>query len=86
MPLDIMNVAVLNAYSVAYERETAIMPLEKQAAESLKVDFLEWSGGFPPDSEQQIFVYVEYAAPNNVDEADVLSLLRTWMNEAATQP
>ena len=50
-------------------------------AESIKSDFLEWSGGFPPESEDQITVYVDYADPSGQGTEDVRRTLRAWMND-----
>jgi hypothetical protein len=48
----------------------------------IKRDFEEWSGGFPPESPEQIQVYVDAARPGDTDEDAVRSILRTWMNQA----
>ena len=53
--------------------------ITKQQIESLKRDFLEWSGGFEPDSEHQITVYVDYARDSRLDRAEVRELLEDWM-------
>ncbi|HET6248169.1 MAG TPA: hypothetical protein VFE47_10770 [Tepidisphaeraceae bacterium] len=47
--------------------------------ESLKAHFLEWSGGFEPESEHQITVYVDYAANCNLDRDDVRRILEEWL-------
>lgn len=46
----------------------------------LKQHFRAWSGGFPPESECQITVYIEYAMQNGFDADDVREALREWMN------
>jgi len=46
---------------------------------AIRADFETWSGGFPPESEQQIFVYVTTALSKNWDDNMVLELLRSWM-------
>lgn len=43
--------------------------------------FLEWSGGFPPDSEEEIFIYVHHAMLTDADERETTWLLRDWMIE-----
>lgn len=48
-------------------------------AEAVKQDFLSWTGGFPPDSEEQIFAYVETSRPNEADYEEARQLLRAWM-------
>jgi len=53
--------------------------VQEQLARAIEQDFLEWSGGFPPDSEEQIFVYVETSSPIDTDSQEVSELLRTWM-------
>jgi hypothetical protein len=56
--------------------------MDTKTAQAVKEDFLAWSGGFPPDSEQQIFVYIEYAHGANTDDVyDVRTMLRNWMQE-----
>ena len=46
----------------------------------IRAHFESWSGGFPPDSEMEIFVYVEYA--REVKDADLArTFLRAWMAE-----
>ena len=52
------------------------MPL---TIDQLEQDFLAWSGGFPPDSEQQIYVYLETALPYQADEQEARDALRNWM-------
>jgi hypothetical protein len=46
----------------------------------IKEDFLAWSGGFPPDSEDQIFLYVEFASPQSIDQRDARAFLLDWMD------
>jgi hypothetical protein len=55
--------------------------MDKDASETIKLDFLAWTGGFPPDSEEQIFAYVETSRPNETDYQEVRQLLRAWMYE-----
>ena len=47
--------------------------------ERVKRHFLEWSGGFEPDSEHQITVYVDYARDARLDREEVRQLLEDWM-------
>jgi hypothetical protein len=54
------------------ERNTALV----------KADFLNWSGGFYPESENQIIVYIDYAMAVAVPEVDACRVLSSWMNEA----
>lgn len=55
--------------------------MESQAATAIREDFLTWSGGFPPESDQQIWVYVEAARPSDTEAAEVTRLLLDWMAE-----
>lgn len=55
----------------------------QQAGEAIRADFLEWSGGFPPDSAEQVTVYVDYAAPGDAEPAFVREVLMAWMREEA---
>lgn len=54
--------------------------ITEKLVRKVKEDFLEWSGGDPPESEMQIFVYVEYARTIEDEEA-VRAILRDWDNE-----
>lgn len=54
--------------------------------EELKEDFMRWSGGFPPDSTQQIFTYVELAASIDLDPNQVWIALLDWMAKAEFEP
>ncbi len=49
--------------------------------DKLREDFLDWSGGFPPESEQQIDVYVEHRSPVDMDNAEVTQILTDWLKE-----
>jgi hypothetical protein len=53
--------------------------MDAKTARDVIEDFRTWSGGFPPDSEQEIFVYVEYARDERLDAVEVTRLLRDWM-------
>jgi hypothetical protein len=55
--------------------------METQAAKAIREDFLTWSGGFPPESDQQIWVYVEAARPSDTPAEEVTRLLLDWMAE-----
>jgi hypothetical protein len=52
-------------------------------ADVIRSDFLEWSGGFPPESTYEVYVYVELARPRHMNEDDVREFLLGWMNEGA---
>jgi len=49
--------------------------------QQIEPDFLQWSSGSPPDSEEQIATYVNAARPTDTDPDQVTSLLRIWMAE-----
>ncbi len=51
----------------------------KSAETKLRDDFEEWSGGFPPESDRQIFVFVEYAMSTEFGDQFVRDYLREWM-------
>ncbi len=50
-------------------------------SDSIREDFLVWSGGFPPESDAQITVFVETAIPADADPDVVRQILAAWMNE-----
>ena len=50
-------------------------------SDSVREDFLTWSGGFPPESDAQIAVFVEAAIPADADPEVVRQFLAAWMNE-----
>jgi len=50
-------------------------------SDSVREDFLTWSGGFPPESDAQIAVFVETAIPSDADPEVVRQFLAAWMNE-----
>ncbi|MDZ4780477.1 MAG: hypothetical protein SGJ19_09520 [Planctomycetia bacterium] len=53
--------------------------MTEQQATDIRNDYLSWSGGWPPDSEESIFVYVETSVPVGHDDREVIALLRQWM-------
>ena len=55
--------------------------MDERTAKAIRADFLAWSGGFPPDSDDQITVYVDYAAHTDWDSNEVRRLLEDWMQE-----
>ncbi len=56
--------------------------MDMNTARTVREDFMTWSGGCPPDSEQEIFVYMEYVHGSDADDADaVREILRDWMEE-----
>jgi hypothetical protein len=55
--------------------------MDAETVKAVIADFETWSGGFPPDSSQEIFVYVEYARDLRLDPNEVTKVLRDWMAE-----
>lgn len=53
--------------------------MNTQMTNDIKEDFEVWSGGFPPESEYQIWAYIETALPNENDDEDIRRILREWM-------
>jgi hypothetical protein len=52
--------------------------------QSLKSDFLEWTGGFEPETEDDIAAYVNTSMPLDLDPAEARDALREWMQAATT--
>jgi hypothetical protein len=52
--------------------------------QSLKADFLEWTGGFDPESEEDISAYVETSMPFDLDPNAACAALREWMRETGS--
>ena len=46
--------------------------------ESLKADFLEWTGGFEPETDGDIATYVGASMPFDFDAAEAAEVLRRW--------
>ncbi len=53
--------------------------MNEQTANTIKAEFLEWSGGFTPESDYQITVYIDYALSVENDPEPARKLLREWM-------
>lgn len=47
--------------------------MDSQMANTIKQDFLAWSGGFPPESDDQIYVYIETAKRPEIDDEELCS-------------
>ena len=54
-----------------------------QTAAEIRTDFLEWSGGFSPESGHQITVYVDYTLSAAADPTFARRVLEAWMQEDA---
>ncbi|MCC7292627.1 MAG: hypothetical protein IT449_11260 [Phycisphaerales bacterium] len=48
---------------------------------SLTRDFLDWSGGFAPESLHQLTVYLDYALDPSLEREDARDYLIAWMND-----
>jgi len=53
--------------------------------QSLKADFLEWTGGFEPESEEDISTYVDASMPFAIDATEAIEALRAWMREVSVR-
>jgi hypothetical protein len=53
--------------------------MDPKTTEFVKADFLSWSGGFPPESDYQITVYIDYVGPVGTDPDEVREFLTDWM-------
>ncbi len=58
------------------------MPMQSQQ-ESIRQDYELWSGGFPPETEDAIFLYLEYACPKDCPQDEVRAILYAWAAEAS---
>jgi hypothetical protein len=55
--------------------------MDESKTKAIREDFETWSGGFPPESDEQITVYIDYASSKDWDDDEVRELLRAWMDE-----
>jgi hypothetical protein len=55
--------------------------MDLQTTKAIQDGFLVWSGGFPPESDQQIFIYVEYALRHDINAIEASNMLKNWMLE-----
>jgi hypothetical protein len=62
--------------------------MDERIAREIRESFLEWSGGFPPDSKEQVYVYVDAVGQPEVSDADLWIVLQEWMasNDIAQGP
>ena len=56
--------------------------MRQSMIDDLKDDYLQWTGGFTPDTDNEISVYLESARPADTDPGEARSILRRWMNDA----
>jgi hypothetical protein len=52
--------------------------------DALKQDYLEWTGGFSPETEEDIRTYVESSMPFDLDHNEATEALRLWMQAEAS--
>lgn len=56
--------------------------MDREAIEkAVRQDFETWSGGFPPATEHEIRVYLDYACPMDAPEEVLLDILYEWAEE-----
>jgi hypothetical protein len=55
--------------------------MTSEQIEAVKRHFLVWSGGFEPESEHQIIVYVDYARDSELDRDEVYDVLMEWIQD-----
>jgi hypothetical protein len=48
---------------------------------ALKADYLEWTGGFVPEAEDDISAYISAAMPIDFDDRAVAEALKGWLAE-----
>lgn len=58
--------------------------MDEQTIKAIREDFFTWSGGFPPESDAQVTVYIDYASSKDWDDNEVRAMLRDWMQEPDT--
>lgn len=54
--------------------------------ESLKADFLQWTGGFEPETDKDIAAYISTSMPFDLDEDDTRRALEQWMGKPESHP
>lgn len=53
-----------------------------EQAEALRIDFLAWTGGFPPESREQITAYILTAMPYDIEDEGARMVLASWREAA----
>jgi hypothetical protein len=46
--------------------------------DSLKADFLKWTGGFDPETDEDVAIYINTSMPFDLDVAEATEALRRW--------
>ena len=57
--------------------------INAKTIESLKADFLEWTGGFEPESDEQVATYVATSMPFDLDPDEATEALQGWRTVAS---
>ena len=52
--------------------------------QALKADFLDWTGGFEPETEAEIAAYVGTSMPFQLNPNDARTSLLEWMRDAVS--
>ena len=52
--------------------------------ESLKADFLQWTGGFEPETVEDITTYIDTSMPFDLASDEAAKALREWMRQPTT--
>jgi hypothetical protein len=52
--------------------------------QALRDEFLEWSGGFEPEGEHQITVFIDYAMTPGINEEVARAYLLGWSREGCS--
>jgi hypothetical protein len=60
---------------------SGVSQMTEEKWRELEEDFRTWSGGFPPESEFQIIVYIDYANPFPDREQKVKEYLMDWYEQ-----
>lgn len=52
--------------------------------EDLKADYLEWTGGFPPESVEDVEAYIATSMPFDIDPTEATKSLIGWLRESSS--
>jgi len=55
--------------------------MEMDLVISIRNDFEQWSGGFPPDSIDQIYIYAIFGSSSEIPDDEVVESLMSWLCE-----
>lgn len=57
--------------------------MDQRTAQNIRLDFADWSGGFPPASPAEITVYIDYSMPIDftASPTEARKELEKWMND-----